>query len=59
MRSFASVAPSPPDTALRLSEYFGMKPQFWLGLQADYDIRLAKGKLQKLKIKPHPRTAAA
>ena len=26
------------DTALRLSEYFGMTAQFWLGLQDDYDL---------------------
>ena len=26
------------DTALRLSAFFGNKPKFWLGLQADYDL---------------------
>jgi addiction module HigA family antidote len=26
------------DTALRLARYFGMSPQFWLGLQVDYDL---------------------
>ena len=26
------------DTALRLAKYFKMSPQFWLGLQMDYDI---------------------
>lgn len=26
------------DTALRLSQYFGNSPKFWLGLQDDYDI---------------------
>jgi addiction module HigA family antidote len=26
------------DTALRLGRYFGMSPQFWLGLQMDYDL---------------------
>ncbi|QEN04352.1 addiction module antidote protein, HigA family [Thiospirochaeta perfilievii] len=26
------------DTALRLSAYFGTSPQFWLGLQDDYDL---------------------
>jgi addiction module HigA family antidote len=29
------------DTALRLSRFFGTSPQFWLGLQADYDLDLA------------------
>ena len=34
------------DTALRLSQYFGNSPQFWLGLQMDYDldkVRMEKG----------------
>lgn len=26
------------DTALRLARYFGTSPQFWLGLQMDYDL---------------------
>lgn len=26
------------DTAMRLSQYFGNSPKFWLGLQDDYDI---------------------
>jgi len=26
------------NTALRLSRYLGTTPQFWLGLQADYDL---------------------
>jgi addiction module HigA family antidote len=29
------------DTALRLSHYFGNSAQFWLNLQAQYDIRQA------------------
>ncbi len=29
------------DTALRLAKYFGTSPQFWLGLQTDYDLDLA------------------
>lgn len=30
------------DTALRLARYFGTSPQFWLGLQTDYDLDLAQ-----------------
>lgn len=30
------------DTALRLGKYFGVSPETWLGLQADYDLRIAK-----------------
>jgi addiction module HigA family antidote len=29
------------DTALRLGRYFGNSPQFWLGLQRDYDLDVA------------------
>ena len=27
------------DTALRLARYFGTSAEFWLGLQADFDIK--------------------
>lgn len=30
------------DTALRLSRYFGNSAQFWLNLQAQYDLRQAR-----------------
>jgi addiction module HigA family antidote len=30
------------DTALRLARYFGNSPQFWLGLQMDYDLDMAE-----------------
>ena len=33
------------DTALRLSRYFGKSPQFWLGLQMDYDLDIAADSL--------------
>jgi addiction module HigA family antidote len=26
------------DTALRLGKFFGISPEFWLGLQAQYDL---------------------
>ena len=35
-----------PETALRLGRYFGNEPEFWLNLQAQYDLarlREAKG----------------
>ena len=35
------------DTALRLGKYFNMSPQFWLGLQMDYDLDIAEDKLEK------------
>lgn len=33
------------DTALRLARYFDMSPQFWLGLQVDYDLDVAEENL--------------
>lgn len=30
------------DMALRLARYFDMSPQFWLGLQMDYDLDVAE-----------------
>jgi addiction module HigA family antidote len=30
------------DTALRLGRYFGVSPELWMGLQADYDLRVAQ-----------------
>lgn len=34
-----------PDTALRLARFFNMSPQFWLGLQMDYDLDVAQDAL--------------
>ena len=30
------------DTALRLGRYFGVSPETWIGLQSDYDLRVAR-----------------
>ena len=30
------------DTALRLGRYFGVSPEVWTGLQADFDLRVAR-----------------
>jgi antitoxin HigA-1 len=34
------------DTALRLGRYFGNSPQFWLGLQMDYDLDITADSLE-------------
>jgi addiction module HigA family antidote len=34
------------DTALRLARYFKMSPQFWLGLQMDYELDMAEDMLE-------------
>ncbi len=35
-----------PDTALRLSRYFGMSERFWMNLQGRYDLEIEKDRLQ-------------
>jgi addiction module HigA family antidote len=46
------------DTALRLSRYFKNSPQFWLGLQMDYDLDIAEDRLEDRIISEiHPRMA--
>jgi len=35
-----------PDTALRLSRYFGLSERFWMNLQTRYDIEVEKDKLE-------------
>jgi addiction module HigA family antidote len=34
-----------PDTALRLSRYFGLSERFWLNLQTRYDLEVEKDRL--------------
>jgi antitoxin HigA-1 len=35
------------DTALRLARFFGNSPQFWLGLQTQYDLDVAEDDIGK------------
>lgn len=50
------------DTALRLGEYFGMEPQFWMNLQSNYDLGVAQSgrwsAIKKLIPRFVPRAAA-
>ncbi len=46
--------PITADTALRLGIFFTMDPRFWLNLQSEFDMRMAKRMLQK-DIKPRIR----
>ena len=44
------------DTALRLARYFGTTPQFWMNLQANYDLAIAqdiRGSEIADRIRPH------
>jgi len=36
------------DTALRLGHFFGTNPQFWMNLQALYEVRVAQQKFGKM-----------
>jgi antitoxin HigA-1 len=48
-----------PDTALRLARYFGTTPQFWLNLQASYDLKIAERELgSKIESEVHTRLSA-
>jgi len=44
------------DTALRLARYFGTTPQFWMNLQANYELELAEdergGEIEQ-RVRPH------
>jgi antitoxin HigA-1 len=35
-----------PDTALRLSRYFGTSERFWINLQTRYDLEVEKDRLE-------------
>ena len=35
-----------PDTTLRLARFFGVSAQFWMNLQAHYDLEMAKDALR-------------
>jgi hypothetical protein len=37
----------PPDTALRLAQFFGNSPEFWLNLQQMHDLSKARLELSK------------
>jgi len=48
------------DTALRLARYFGVSPQFWLGLQAEYDLDVtsdALGNRLEREVRPYAMAA--
>lgn len=46
------------DTALRLGKYFGVSPQVWMGLQAEYDLRAAQRAIgQELEKRVHQHAA--
>lgn len=49
-----------PDTALRLARFLGTTPEFWLRLQARYELEVAKDKLSaeiERTVRPYQATA--
>ena len=46
------------DTAFRLARYFGTSPEFWMNLQARYDLDAADRKIRR-RIQREVRTRAA
>ncbi len=47
------------DTALRLGQYFGMQPEFWMNLQSNYDLKKAKReKLRQIQVEVKRRSAS-
>lgn len=43
------------DTALRLARFFGTSPDVWLGLQVEYDLRVAKQTVgREIEQRVHP-----
>jgi len=48
-----------PDTSLRLARYFGFSQDYWLNLQAHYDLEVARRRLgRRIEGEIKPREAA-
>jgi addiction module HigA family antidote len=47
-----------PDTALRFARYFGTTPEFWINLQASYDLDVARLTIARIHRDVHPIEAA-
>ncbi len=47
-----------PDTALRLARYFGTSAEFWIGMQATFDLETARDQIgAAIETQVHPRAA--
>ena len=48
-----------PDTSLRLARYFGFTPEYWLNMQAQYDLEIIRRQsMRKIEKEIKPRQAA-
>ncbi len=47
------------DTSLRLARYFGFTPEYWLNMQAHYDLEVARRQsIRRIEREIQPRVAA-
>jgi addiction module HigA family antidote len=47
------------DTSLRLARYFGFSPEYWLNMQAHYDLEITRRQsIKKIEREIKPRQAA-
>ncbi len=48
-----------PDTSLRLARYFGFTPEYWLNMQAQYDLEIIRRRsMRQIEKEIKPREAA-
>jgi antitoxin HigA-1 len=48
-----------PDTSLRLARYFGFTPEYWLNMQAQYDLEVIRRQsMRQIEKEIKPRRAA-
>jgi addiction module HigA family antidote len=48
-----------PDTSLRLARYFGFTPEYWLNMQAQYDLEVIRRQsMRQIEKEIKPREAA-
>lgn len=57
-RLASETTPVTPDTALRLAKFFGTTPQFWMNMQASYDLAV-EGEAKKADLETIERMEAA
>ena len=49
-----------PDTSLRLARYFGFSPSYWMNLQTQFDMDVARqARLKRIEREVAPRASAA
>ncbi len=47
-----------PDTALRLAKFFGTTPEFWMNMQASFDLKTSAAAIQDQLAEIHELNAA-